>query len=36
VTTQTSCTFSDSLNPTNGSYTGNITVLPPGNPGGGY
>jgi len=36
VTTQTSCTFSDSLNPTNGAFTGNITVLPPGNPGGGY
>lgn len=36
VTTQTSCTFNDALNPTNGAYTGNITVLPPGNPGGGY
>ncbi|HET7788691.1 MAG TPA: hypothetical protein VIR81_01370 [Myxococcales bacterium] len=36
VTTQTTCTFSDSLNPSNGAYNGTITVLPPGNPGGGY
>jgi len=36
VTTQATCTFSDSLNPSNATYNGTITVLPPGTPGGGY
>jgi len=36
LTTQANCTFTDSLNPSNTSYAGNITVLPPGTTGGGY
>jgi hypothetical protein len=31
-----SCTFKDTLNPTNSAYSGNITVSAPGTPGGGY
>jgi nitrous oxide reductase accessory protein NosL len=30
------CSFTDSLNPGNNAYNGNITVSAPGTPGGGY